>query len=122
MQLFFRPANLNGVTNTRGSTPLIRAVAAADMEMIKLLLENKADVNLTMADQQTTIIAAIAGRASETQALEIIRMTEGSRCGHQYHRPGQSQSTTAGAARPCTTRPANARKRSSRHSPPMAST
>jgi ankyrin repeat protein len=26
MQLFFRPANLNGATNTRGSTPLIRAV------------------------------------------------------------------------------------------------
>jgi serine/threonine-protein phosphatase 6 regulatory ankyrin repeat subunit B len=74
MQLFFRPANLNGVTNTRGSTPLIRAVAAADMEMIKLLLEHKADATLSLADQQTTIIAAIAGRASETQALEIVRI------------------------------------------------
>ena len=74
MQLFFRPANLNGVTNTRGSTPLIRAVAAADMEMIKLLLEHKADATLTLADQQTTIIAAISGRASETQAIEIVRM------------------------------------------------
>ena len=74
MQLFFRPANLNGATNTRGSTPLIRAVAAADMEMIKLLLEYKADVNLMMADRQTPIIAALAGRASETQALEIIRL------------------------------------------------
>ena len=74
MQLFFRPANLNGVTNTRGSTPLIRAVAAADMEMIKLLLANKADATLSLADQQTTIIAAISGRASETQAIEIVRM------------------------------------------------
>jgi ankyrin repeat protein len=74
MQLFFRPANLNGSTNTRGSTPLIRAVAAADMEMIKLLLEHKADVNVMMADRQTPIIAALAGRASETQALEIIRL------------------------------------------------
>jgi uncharacterized protein len=74
MQLFFRPANLNGVTNTRGSTPLIRAVAAADMEMIKLLMQHKADATLSLADQQTTIIAAIAGRASETQAIEIVRM------------------------------------------------
>jgi uncharacterized protein len=74
MQLFFRPANLNGVTNTRGSTPLIRAVAAADMEMIKLLMEHKADATLSLADQQTTIIAAISGRASETQAIEIVRL------------------------------------------------
>ena len=74
MQLFFRPANLNGVMNTRGSTPLIRVVAAADMEMIKLLLEHKADATLSLADQQTTIIAAITGRAAETQALEIVRM------------------------------------------------
>ena len=74
MQLFFRPANLNGVMNTRGSTPLIRAVASADMEMIKLLLEHKADATLSLADQQTTIIAAIAGRASENQAIEIVKM------------------------------------------------
>jgi ankyrin repeat protein len=74
MQLFFRPANLNGVMNTRGATPLIRAVAAADMDMIKLLMQHGADAKLSLADQQTTIIAAIAGRASETQAIEIARM------------------------------------------------
>jgi ankyrin repeat protein len=74
MQLFFRPANLSGVMNTRGATPLIRAVAAGDMEMIKLLMANKADATLSLADQQTTIIAAIAGRASETQAIEIVKM------------------------------------------------
>jgi cytohesin len=74
MQLFFRPANLTGVTNTRGSTPLIRMVAAGDMEMIKLLLEYKADATLTLADQETTIIAAINGRASEQQAFQIVRM------------------------------------------------
>lgn len=74
MQLFFRPANLSGVANTRGATPLIRAIAAADMEMIKLLLANKADPTLSLADQQTTIITAIAGRASETQAIEIVKM------------------------------------------------
>src|SRR5207247_56204 len=65
MQLFFRPANVRGATNTRGSTPLIRAITNADMEMMKLLLEKGADVNIQMADRQTTIMAALAGRASE---------------------------------------------------------
>src|SRR5690606_22059451 len=31
MQLFFRPANVRGSTNTRGSTPLIRAANSGDM-------------------------------------------------------------------------------------------
>jgi ankyrin repeat protein len=74
MQLFFRPANVRGATNTRGSTPLIRAVAGADMEMMKLLLEYHADVNLNMADRQTALMAVLAGRASEPQALEMIRI------------------------------------------------
>jgi ankyrin repeat protein len=74
MQLFFRPANLTGATNTRGSTPLIRAITAADMEVIKLLLEYKADVNLMMADKQTPMIAAITGRAQEKQVLEILNL------------------------------------------------
>jgi ankyrin repeat protein len=74
MQLFFRPANVRGATNTRGSTPLIRAVTNADMEVMKLLLEKGADVNIQMADRQTAIMAVLAGRASETQALEMIRI------------------------------------------------
>jgi ankyrin repeat protein len=74
MQLFFRPANVKGATNTRGSTPLIRAVTNADLEVIKLLMQHGADVNLMMADRQTPIMAALAGRASETQALEMIRI------------------------------------------------
>ncbi|HYR90985.1 MAG TPA: ankyrin repeat domain-containing protein [Terriglobia bacterium] len=74
MQLFFRPANVRGSTNTRGSTPLIRAATNADLDVIKLLLEYRADVNLIMADRQTAIMAALAGRASEAQALEMIRV------------------------------------------------
>jgi ankyrin repeat protein len=74
MQLFFRPANLLGSTNTRGSTPLIRAAANADLEVVKLLVERGADVNLNMADRQTAIMAVLAGRASEAQALEMIRV------------------------------------------------
>jgi uncharacterized protein len=74
MQLFFRPANLTGVTNTRGSTPLIRAVNNGDMEIVKLLLENGADPTIYMADRQTPIHAAIQGRAAEAQVVELIKL------------------------------------------------
>ncbi len=74
MQLFFRPANLRGSTNTRGSTPLIRAATNSDLEMVKLLLQHGADAKLMMADRQTAIMAVLAGRASEAQALELIRI------------------------------------------------
>jgi ankyrin repeat protein len=72
MQLFFRPANLNGSTYTRGSTPLIRAATGADLEMVKLLLQRGADAKLNLADRQTPIMAVLAGRANEAQARELI--------------------------------------------------
>src|SRR4029450_2554245 len=36
MQLFFKPANVRGVVQTRGATPLIRAANNADLEVGKL--------------------------------------------------------------------------------------
>ena len=77
MQLFFRPANLNGNTNTRGSTPLIRAANNGDVEMVKLLLEHGADATINMADRQTPIHAVIAGRSPEAQAVELIKLLHG---------------------------------------------
>jgi len=74
MQLFFRPAGVRGSTNTRGSTPLIRAANNGDMDMVQLLLEHGADPTLYMADRQTPIHAVLAGRASEGQALEFVRL------------------------------------------------
>ena len=74
MQLFFRPANVTGSTNTRGSTPLIRAANSADLEMVNLLLEHGADATISMADRQTPIHAVLAGRAQQPQALELIRI------------------------------------------------
>jgi ankyrin repeat protein len=74
MQLFFRPADVRGSTNTRGSTPLIRAANAGDMDMVQLLMEHGADATLYMADRQTPIHAVLAGRTSEQQALEFIRL------------------------------------------------
>lgn len=72
MQLFFRPANVRGPTNTRGSTPLIRAANNNDREVVELLLEHGADATVYMADRQTPIHAVLAGRASEKDALELI--------------------------------------------------
>lgn len=74
MQLFFRPANVRGSTNTRGSTPLIRAATNGDLEVVHLLLEHGADATVYMADRQTPIHAVLAGRSSEQQALELIRV------------------------------------------------
>src|SRR5690606_22366684 len=74
MQLFFRPADVRGSTNTRGSTPLIRAANSGDMEMVQLLLEHGADATIKMADRQTPIHAVLAGRSPERQALELIRV------------------------------------------------
>ncbi len=74
MQLFFRPANVRGATNTRGSTPLIRAANNNDLEVVQLLLEHGADATIYMADRQTPIHAVLAGRAGEKDALELIRV------------------------------------------------
>jgi len=74
MQLFFRPANVQGSTNTRGATPLIRAATDGDLELVKLLLKYGADPTVYMADRQTPIHAVLAGRSPEKQALELIRV------------------------------------------------
>jgi ankyrin repeat protein len=74
MQLFFRPSNVRGNTNTRGSTPLIRAANNGDREMVELLLEHGADPTLYLADRQTPIHAILAGRANEELVLELIRI------------------------------------------------
>src|SRR5688572_4377873 len=68
MQLFFKPANVNGPTNTRGSTPLIRAANGNDLEVVNLLLEHGADATVYMADRQTPIHAVLAGRAPRESA------------------------------------------------------
>jgi ankyrin repeat protein len=76
MQLFFKPANMRGATNTRGATPLIRAANNGDLEVVKLLLEHGADATLNMADRQTPIHAVLAGRSPEPQALELIKVLQ----------------------------------------------
>jgi ankyrin repeat protein len=87
MQVFFKPAHVRGggaggdvrngnATFTRGATALIRAATNGDLEVVKLLLAHGADATLYMADRQTPIHAAIAGRASEPQTIELIRLLQ----------------------------------------------
>ena len=76
MQLFFKPANVRGTTNTRGATPLIRAANNGDLEVVKLLLEHGADATVSTADRQTPIHAVISGRAAEPQAIELIKILQ----------------------------------------------
>ncbi len=76
MQLFFKPANIRGETNTRGATPLIRAAGNGDVEVVTILLEKGADATIATADRQTPIHAVVAGRSSEPQALELIRVLQ----------------------------------------------
>jgi ankyrin repeat protein len=78
MQLLFKPANVRGggTTFTRGATPLIRAATNGDVEAVKNLLAHGADATVYMADRQTPIHAAIAGRAPEPQALELIKVLQ----------------------------------------------
>ncbi len=76
MQLLFKPANVRGgsTTYTRGATALIRAATNGDLEVVKMLLAAGADATLYMADRQTPIHAAIAGRASEQQVVELVKV------------------------------------------------
>jgi ankyrin repeat protein len=78
MQLLFKPANVRGgsTTYTRGATALIRAATNGDLEIVKILLARGADATLYMADRQTPIHAAIAGRAAEPQAVELIKVLQ----------------------------------------------
>ena len=74
MQLFFKPANVRGSTNTRGTTALIRAAADGNRALVELLLEHGADPTLYMADWQTPIHAVLAGRNSEAESLALIEL------------------------------------------------
>ena len=78
MQLFFKPANVRGgsTTFTRGATALIRAATNADLEVVKILLAHGADATVYMADRQTPIHAAIAGRGTEPQVVELIKVLQ----------------------------------------------
>ena len=70
MQLFYRPARSGGFGAfgiggvARGSTPLFAAAATDDVKLVKLLLAHGADPTLYQADNQTPMMAALAGRGA----------------------------------------------------------
>ncbi|MCP5144526.1 MAG: ankyrin repeat domain-containing protein [Gammaproteobacteria bacterium] len=90
MPLFMAPPMRYGRSDlmpliSRGTTPLIRAAANADLESMSLLIEHGAEVNLAQADKHTPLMAVLipgnslpAGRLfdlkSEQQAIEALRL------------------------------------------------
>ena len=89
MQLFFKPANVRGATNTRGATPLIRAANNGDLEVVKLLLEHGADATrLHGGPADADPCRARGPRAGAAGAGTDPRPAQG-RHGRQRHRPDQ---------------------------------
>jgi len=59
---------------TEGSTALARAAKAADIPMMKALLDGGADATLTLANRTTTAMIASAGNSKEPQILEAVTL------------------------------------------------
>ena len=76
MQLFFKPANVSGSTNTRGSTPLDPRGQQRGSRGRQAAAGTWRRCHVYMADRQTPIHAVLAGRSSEQQALELIRLLQ----------------------------------------------
>jgi ankyrin repeat protein len=74
MQLFFRPSKARGGPLSRGTTPLIVAASAADIDMIRLLLEHGARADLLQADRQGPVSALMTARGSEDTIDEALRL------------------------------------------------
>ena len=117
MQLFFKPANVRGATNTRGATPLIRAATNGDLEVVKLLLEHGADATRLHGGPAD----ADPCRARRPRAGAAGAGTDHASCRRPARTSTSSRwSTTrrrSAAARRCTTPSASATKRSSSSSP-----
>jgi ankyrin repeat protein len=76
-QMYFRaPRGAGSVSaGSRGTTPFHRACASGDVELIKLLLAQGADINLHQADGQTaTMLALAARRGGEDNVVEVLRV------------------------------------------------
>lgn len=69
MQLFYRPAKQRGGPQSRGTTPLIRAAANADLEVMKLLIEYGAEADRLQADRQSPV-SVLAGARGPAEAIE----------------------------------------------------
>ena len=73
-QLFYRPAQQRGGPQSRGTTPLIRAAANADLEVIKLLIEHGAEVDRLQADRQSAVTVLAGARGPDEVIEEGLRL------------------------------------------------
>lgn len=74
MQLYFRPAKGRGGPLSRGTTPLIVAASAADVDMIRLLLDHGARADMLQADRQGPVAALMSARTSPEVSVLALRM------------------------------------------------
>lgn len=74
MQLFYRPAKQRGGPQSRGTTPLIRAAANADLEVMELLIEHGAEADRLQADRQSPVSALAGARGPAENIEEGLRL------------------------------------------------
>jgi ankyrin repeat protein len=64
--LLMRQHNTGDAALGAGATPLMRAAKALDIELMKTLLDNRADPSRTLANNTTTMMVALTGRGART--------------------------------------------------------
>ena len=122
MQLFFKPANVRGATNTRGATPLIRAANNGDLEVVKLLLEHGADATRLHGGPADADPCGARGPLLRAAGAGTDPRPAEGWCGRQRHRPGQPRGGDSGRHGAALRRPQALQRGHQGCSPPTAST
>ncbi len=75
-QMFFRAPREPGQVSasSRGTTPLHRACASADMELVKFLLAHGGDVNLATAHGETCMMLLVGSRNGEDTIIAALHV------------------------------------------------
>jgi ankyrin repeat protein len=68
--LLMRQHNTGDAALGAGATPLMRAAKALDIEIMKALLDHRADPSRTLANRTTTLAVALTGRGGRTLTPE----------------------------------------------------
>lgn len=72
MELFMRPAKQRGGAMARGTTPLIVAAEAGDLEVMKMLIDAGADAKHMQADLQTPVSSLAGARGAPDQLIQAL--------------------------------------------------
>ncbi|MES2605135.1 MAG: ankyrin repeat domain-containing protein, partial [Pseudomonadota bacterium] len=72
MELFMRPAKQRGGAMARGTTPLIVAAEAGDLEVMQMLIDKGADAKHMQPDLQTPVTALAGARGAPEQLAQAL--------------------------------------------------